>query len=135
MTTYTNRAGDRKRGICFAPKSTSFAIQPAGISGGTYKPLSERDCDKIIEAALTLLEDVGMGETPERLADLFLETGAEYSQRQPRLFPILVEDTIAKVAFQRFVFHGRDPDRFIEVGGCIQCSFCTGGCCRFKPRI
>ena len=127
MTTYTNRAGGRKaRHLLRSSKSASFNPAPPGISGGTYKPLSERDCDKIIEAALTLLKDVGMGETPERLADLFLETGAERTAEGRLVFSrSLVEDTIAKAA-QRFVFHGRDPDRSIEVGG-DSVHFGTGG--------
>ena len=127
MTTHTNRAGGRKaRHLLRRSKSLSHNPAPPGISGGTYKPLSERDCEKIIDAALVLLQDVGIGETPKRLADLFLEKGAETTAEGRITFSrSLVEDTVSTAA-DRFVFHGRDPNRSIEVGG-DSVHFGTGG--------
>jgi len=67
-----------------------------------------------------------MGETPDRLEKLFLAKGAEKTAEGRIIFArSLVEDTIAQAA-QRFIFHGRDPDRSIEVGG-ESVHFGTGG--------
>ena len=127
MTTHTNRAGGRRaRHLLRTSKTPYYNPAPPGLSGGAYKPLSEGDCEKIIDAALTLLKDVGMGETPERLAKLFLAKGAEKTAKGRIVFSrSLVEDTISSAA-DRFVFHGRDPDRSIEVGG-DSVHFGTGG--------
>ena len=126
MTTYTNRAGGRKaRHLLRSSKSTSFNPAPPGISGGTYKPLSERDCDKVMGAAPDLAGGCGHGRDSGKAGRSFLETGAERTTKGRLVFSALVEDTIAKAA-QRFVFHGRDPDRSIEVGS-DSVHFGTGG--------
>ena len=40
---------------------------PPGQSGGQYKPLSDADLQAIYDTALRLLEELGMGEVPDRL--------------------------------------------------------------------
>ena len=127
MTTQTNRAGGRKaRHQLRRSKSPSFNPAPPGSRGGVYTPLSDQDITKLIDAAITLLSETGMGETPQRLADLFLEKGAEQTDTGRIVFSrSCVEDTIARAA-KRFVLHGRDPDRSIEVGG-DSVHFGTGG--------
>ncbi|XDZ66527.1 trimethylamine methyltransferase family protein [Alphaproteobacteria bacterium LSUCC0684] len=99
---------------------------PPGQKGGQYRPLSDADIDQIITAALNLLDTLGMGEVPPRLAELFLSKGAERRDDGRITFPLsLTEDTIA-LAARKFVLHGRDPDRSIEVGG-DSVHFGTGG--------
>lgn len=90
---------------------------PPGVAGGFYQPLSLSDIQRLTDAALHLLADLGMGEVPETLADLFLQKGAERRADGRITFPrALTEDVIAMAAKQ-FILHGRDPDRSIEVGG------------------
>lgn len=98
---------------------------PPGQSGGRYKPLSDSDLTAIFEAALKLLETLGMGETPERLEKLLIGAGAK-KQENRVLFPReLVQSAIA-TAPKEFILHGRDPARSIRVGG-DSVHFGTGG--------
>ncbi len=99
---------------------------PPGQIGGQYKPLSEVDLTAIYRTALRLLNELGMGEVPRRLRDDFLAIGAgETPQGRITFPPALVEDAIAGAA-RRFVLHGRDAARSIEVGG-DRVYFGTGG--------
>ncbi|HCQ64603.1 MAG TPA: trimethylamine methyltransferase [Rhodobacteraceae bacterium] len=99
---------------------------PPGQIGGAYAPLAESEIGAIYAAALDLLEQLGMGDVPERLATRLLAAGAVPGDGGRILFPrSLCEDVIAG-ACKRFVFHGRDPDRSIEVGGSTV-HFGTGG--------
>ncbi|MEO1749869.1 MAG: trimethylamine methyltransferase, partial [Pseudomonadota bacterium] len=65
------------------------AINPAppGQSGGQYRPLSEADLLAIFQTSLDLLSRLGMGEVPERLADLLIRNGAQYIDYDRISFP------------------------------------------------
>jgi len=90
---------------------------PPGQQGGHYKPLLEPELKAIYDTALRLLRDLGLGEVPDRLATDLTRAGAEMGDDGRVRFPnALVEDAIAKAA-KKFVLHGRDEDRSIEVGG------------------
>ncbi len=118
------RSGRKARMALRAAKPT-FDPCPPGQIGGAYTPLSEAEMVRINTTALDLLARLGMGEVPDRLRADLLAAGAE--EREGRvLFPkALVEDAIAAAA-RRFVLHGRDEDRSIEVGG-DRVYFGTGG--------
>jgi trimethylamine--corrinoid protein Co-methyltransferase len=80
----------------------------------------------IYAAALRLLEELGMGEVPDRLrADLLAHGATETGQGRVLLPETLVQAAIDQAA-KRFVLHGRDPARSIEVGG-NRVFFGTGG--------
>ena len=79
----------------------------------------------IFDTALRLLAELGMGEVPDRLAQLFLSHGASRAGDRILLPKDLVKDAI-KVAPKTFSFHGRDPARTIQVGG-EAVHFGTGG--------
>ena len=99
---------------------------PAGQIGGAYRPLSDADLKRIYDTALRLLSDLGMGEVPDRLRSDLLNAGAQDNGAGRILFPrSLVENAIAKAA-KKFVLHGRDENRSIEVGG-NKVYFGTGG--------
>jgi trimethylamine--corrinoid protein Co-methyltransferase len=55
-------------------RSKALPINPAppGGFGGQYKPLSMSDMEQIYDVALRLLEELGVGEAPDRLRDLFV---------------------------------------------------------------
>lgn len=99
---------------------------PPGQVGGQYKPLTDTEVRAIYDTALRLLAELGMGEVPDRLAQIFLAHGATQNGAGRVMFPrALVEDAIAR-ANKKFIFHGRDDDRSIEVGG-DKVYFGTGG--------
>ncbi|HXV36347.1 MAG TPA: methyltransferase, partial [Myxococcota bacterium] len=49
------RHAERKRG------AAGMAVYP-GLEGGAYKPLSDRDIERIHDTALRVLENIGIGE-------------------------------------------------------------------------
>ncbi|MCR9088461.1 MAG: trimethylamine methyltransferase family protein [Rhodobacteraceae bacterium] len=119
------RTGRQKR---MAARAAPPVINPAppGQTGGQYRPLSESDLAAIYGAALRLLEDPGMGEVPTDLARDLIRAGA--AQGRPGRISIpraLVEEAIEATP-KRFMLHGRDPARSIEVGG-DAVYFGTGG--------
>ncbi len=99
---------------------------PPGQIGGQYKPLSDAGLRAIYETALQLLDQLGMGDVPDRLARHLLAAGAVDTGLGRLTFPRgLVEDAIGTAA-KTFVLYGRDPARSIEVGG-DRVHFGTGG--------
>lgn len=119
------RAGGRAARVAMRAVPPSVNPAPPGQIGGQYRPLSDPDLRNIYNTALRLLAELGMGEVPDRLRDDLVAAGAV--MRGDRvIFPkALVEDCIARAA-KRFVLHGRDEDRSIEVGG-DRVYFGTGG--------
>ena len=123
----------RKRGVTArekmkAKRAIAPAINPAppGSVGGQYKPLNDKQVDQIYNTSLRMLEELGMGEAPGALTKQALNRGAQLNDMGRLCFPrSMVEDIIDK-ACKKFVFHGRDPNLTIEVGG-DHVYFGTGG--------
>ena len=119
------RSGRRER---MAKRAAGPLVNPAppGQTGGQYKPLSDADLDSIYATALRLLEELGMGEVPGRLADVLIGAGAvDLGNDRISLPPAMVKRAI-QTAAKSFTFHGRDPARSITVGG-NAVHFGTGG--------
>lgn len=109
-------------------QTTSKAIW-AGISGGSYKPLSDSAMDKVHKAALDILATVGISDWTQELLDIVLPKGCYLNEHQRLCFPRdLMEDLIAGAA-RSFVVHARGS----HAGkGDIECSgskvhFATSG--------
>ncbi len=99
---------------------------PPGQRGGMYKPLSDSDLTQIYDTALRLLDTLGMGEVPERLAADLTAAGAVPGGDGRLCFPRdMVKQAIAASA-KSFTLHGRDPARSITVGD-NRVHFGTGG--------
>ena len=93
--------------------------------GGQYKPLTSAECQAIFDLALRLLSDLGMGEVPDRLADLLIAAGGQAAGDRVLLPEVLVRNAIA-TAPKVITLQGRDPARTIDVGG-SSVHFGTGG--------
>ena len=121
----TRRSGGRRDRIARRAAKPALDPCPPGQPGGQYRPLAEDDLRRIHDTALRLLAELGMGEVPPRLA-ADLEAAGAVRDGARIIFPrSLVEDAIA-AAPARFVLHGRDEARSIEVGG-EAVHFGTGG--------
>jgi trimethylamine--corrinoid protein Co-methyltransferase len=115
-TVAPKRSGRRER---MAKRAAKPVISPCapGQPGGQYQPLTQADLQAIYDTALRLLQELGMGEVPAQLHEALLAAGAEPDGAGRLMFPrSLVEDAIA-TAPKRFVLHGRDESRSIEIGG------------------
>ena len=90
---------------------------PPGPSGGQYKPLSDHDIEQIYQAALTILSEIGMGESPPALLQQALHCGAFQNDAGRLCYPKAMVEDIIDGACKQFTFFGRDSKHDIEVGG------------------
>ncbi len=101
------------------------AVQP-GMSGGKYKPLSDRDMQRIHETALTLLETVGLGDAIDSCIEALTAKGCWMDDRGRLCFPrALIEDTLANCA-RDFTLFARDEKHDMQPSG-NRAYFGTGG--------
>ena len=128
----SERAGSRRRGGGREARHALRAAGPGrrpvapGLEGGAYRPLSDAEVQRVHEAALDLLERLGMGEPIPILQELALEKGCRLNEQGRLCFPRgFVEDIIAGAA-RRFVLHGRDPKHDLSIEG-TRVHFGTGG--------
>ena len=109
-------------------KGAPLAVRP-GLTGGAFQPLSEADIARIHEAALDLLETIGIGDPTDELNEIVLAKGCHLNEHGRLCFPrALVEDVIAG-ACREYVVHARgsrSPDYDIRAGG-RRVHFCTAG--------
>ena len=118
--------GGREERLALRAAKPRFDPCPPGQVGGSYRPLSDDDIRRIYDTALKLLDHLGMGEVPPRLATDLKAAGAkERPDGRITLPGTLVENAIAEAA-KSFTLHGRDTDRSITVGG-TRVHFGTGG--------
>ena len=106
------------RAVRLALRQTRSAAQAVGPGkrGGSYRPLSERDIERIHQTALDVLENIGMADPIPLTRELALEKGCRINEHGRLCFPrALVEDVIAH-AGRNFVRHARDPRHDLDVG-------------------
>ncbi|MEM7440246.1 MAG: trimethylamine methyltransferase family protein [Pseudomonadota bacterium] len=102
-----------------------FDPAPVGGIGGRYRPLSEADCQAIYDAALQILDEIGMGDVPPQLAEQCLAHGARMQADRLLFSPEMVDRIVAGAA-KEIRLPARDPARSITVGG-DRVYFGTGG--------
>src|SRR5688572_6527350 len=92
------------------------AVRP-GMEGGQYKPLTQRDMERIHQAALTLLETVGFAQAIPTCIEAMTARGCTMTDKGRLLIPrSLTEDILASCA-RGFLLHGRDPQHDMEPTG------------------
>lgn len=117
--TIARRSGGRaaRKALREAPLAPETRPVRAGLTGGTYKPLSEEDISKIHEAALVALEEIGLCEAPQSGVDYMVKAGAILGDDNRLRYPrALVEDMLAKAA-RNITVHGRDPQHDLVLSG------------------
>lgn len=108
------RGREARREARAAPTPPELQAVHPGMSGGLYKPLSDTDVRRIHEAALDVLEQVGLSDAIPSCIELVTGAGGTLTEGGRLLFPrSLVEDTLAMAA-RRFVVHGQDPRHDFE---------------------
>lgn len=126
MTGSTTKRGGRKSRLAQRAAKPEVDPCPPGQIGGTYKPLTEDELNRIYDTALRLLENLGIGDVPDRLMADLVAAGATDNGAGRVLFPPQMVEAAIDQAAKTFVLHGRDPKRSIEVGG-NKVYFGTGG--------
>ena len=103
------RIGRRQRNEVGAGSSQSFNNKSIPVIGGSFKPLSPSDLDKIHKAAVKLLAQTGIAAAPTKAITLVKDAGGKFdSDKQRLLFPeALLEETLANLK-RNFTLYGRD---------------------------
>ena len=95
------------------PKQSAVA---PGLSGGTFKPLTDAEIQNVHHTVLDVLENVGMADPIPVVREHALKKGCKIDADGRLCFPrALVEDTIAETAHE-LTFCGRDPRFDLELG-------------------
>ena len=120
--TDTQNAGRRggraaRQALRAAPLATDIRPVNPGMESGRYQPLTNAEVLRVHEAALNVLENIGLADAIPSCLELLLPKGCRLTDTGRLLFPrSLVEDTLA-VAGRHFVLHGQDPKYDMEPWG------------------
>lgn len=109
--TITRRAGGRaaRREARSNPLAANLRPVHPGQEGGTYRPLTQMQMDRIHQAVLDALEQIGLADAPPSGVAYLTGAGAILGSDGRIRFPrALIEDTIAK-ANRSITLFGRDP--------------------------
>ncbi|WP_322097144.1 trimethylamine methyltransferase family protein [Pelagibius sp. Alg239-R121] len=115
----SRRAGgrDARKALRAAPLAEDVRPIRPGMEGGTFKPLSDASIQKIHQAILKILSEIGLADAPQSGIDIMTAAGATYGDDgRVRFSPSLVEDTLAMAA-RNFTLHGQDEKHDIHPGG------------------
>lgn len=97
--------GGRAARIAVQQATTGNEAVRGGLSGGRYKPLTQRDMENIHNAALTVLENTGVADHFPELLDLVLPKGAILNDHGRLCFPrALMDDILASAAKEFYVY-------------------------------
>ncbi|MEM6479788.1 MAG: trimethylamine methyltransferase family protein [Pseudomonadota bacterium] len=123
MNTHTEIRPSRSGGRAArrAARATKLAddIRPVrpGLEGGVLKPLGQSDIERIDDAVMRCLEEIGLADAPPSGIEIMTRAGAILGEDGRLRFPrALVEDTLA-LAAKSFKLHGRHPDFDLKLGG------------------
>ena len=122
-----HRAGGRaaRKELRKAARKGGKVVRP-GLQGGTYRPLSDRDVERIHHTALDVLENIGVAAPVPQIRELALDAGCSIDDGGRLHFPrALTEDVIATTG-RNFILHGREPKHDVHVTGAAV-HYATGG--------
>lgn len=121
------RAGGRAARVAMreAPLAEDArAIRP-GMSGGRFRPLGDRAVADVVDAALTLLEELGMGQATPEFIEVVTAAGGSYDGTRLR-FPRDLVRSMIEIAAKEFTLYGWDDSKNVHIGG-DRVHFATSG--------
>lgn len=116
--TSRRRSGGRAAKIAerAAPLAADTRPVRPGMEGGQYRPLSDAAMQRIHQAALDALEQIGLADAPESGIEVMTAAGAILGDDGRLRFPrALVDDMLAKAA-RDFTLFGRDAAHDMQLG-------------------
>jgi len=100
-----------------APLSRDLRPVRPGMTGGTYRPLSDAEVQRIHTAALDALEIIGLADAPASGVEIMTAAGVVQGADGRLRFPrAVVEDMLAGAA-KEITLHGRDARHDMRIGG------------------
>lgn len=115
----SRRSGGREARVALRAAPLAEDIKPirAGMEGGTYRPLTEAGVRRINEAAIEVLETIGLADAPQSGIDVMTSAGAVLGDDgRLRFSRALVEDMLA-LANRDLTLHARDRRHDLHPGG------------------
>lgn len=111
------RRGRRAR-AAQAEGEAPVPVVSGGLPGGRYRPLDEPDIERIVAAAIEVLERTGIQVAASPCRDVFERAGCRIDADNDRVHipPHLVEAALASAA-PAVLLAGRDPKHDLELGG------------------
>ncbi|WP_170607836.1 trimethylamine methyltransferase family protein [Ruegeria arenilitoris] len=106
----TSRSGGRAARRAARASALPDHLRPVrpGMEGGTYKPLSSKDLERIHKAALQALETIGLADAPASGIEYLVNAGCTLGEDgRVRFPPSVVEDVLAK-ANRAVTLYSRD---------------------------
>lgn len=108
---------DARRNLRAQPLAENVKPVKAGMIGGTFKPLADEDVEKIHNAVLDVLENIGLSQATDTCIKACENVGAKMGEDGRLRFPkSLVMDTV-KNANRHMIIYGRDPKHDIHPQG------------------
>lgn len=122
------RSGGRASRVALrqAPLAENAKAVFPGMNGGAYKPLSEADMQAVFDAALELLEDVGMGQSIPEFVELVTKAGGWIDDKDRLHYPRSIVESAIETAAKEFVWHALDESKSLEISA-DKVYFGTGG--------
>jgi trimethylamine--corrinoid protein Co-methyltransferase len=118
-TQQQGRRGGRAARTAMRNAPLALDVRPVnpGMEGGRYKVLTDAQIQRVHEAALDVLERIGLADAIPSCLELLLPRGCTLTDTGRLLIPrALVEDTLA-IAGRHFVLHAQDPKYDMEPWG------------------
>ncbi|MBL6931322.1 MAG: trimethylamine methyltransferase family protein [Rhodospirillales bacterium] len=115
----SRRSGGRQAKLATRAAPLDESIRPirGGMDGGTYRPLSDNDISLIHDAALRMLEEIGLSEAPPSGIAAMAAAGAILGDDGRLRFPrALVLDMLSKAA-RNITLFGQHPRHDLQPGG------------------
>lgn len=116
----SRRSGGRqaRQAMRSAPLTEEMRPIRAGLEGGAYRPLSDAQVERIYDASLQILEEIGLSLAPESGIAAMTAYGAVYSTEDGRVrYPRAVVAKALKDANRNLTLHARDPKHDLHPGG------------------
>ena len=104
------RHAERKKG------TVGMAVHP-GIEGGAYKPLSDRDIERIHDTALHVLANIGIGDPIPEILEYALPKGCTLDDHGRLLFPRSLVEELIDISAKEYVAYAPNPKNDQEVKG------------------
>ncbi len=117
--TQNRRSGGRaaRKAARAAPLAEDIRPIVPGLPGGSYRPLSDADIERIHRAALRALEEIGLADAPESGVEIMTNAGAVLGDDgRLRFSPAMVDDMLAK-AGRDITLHGRESRHDLLLSG------------------
>lgn len=97
------------------PAEDAQAVRP-GMPGGRFKPLTDAECEDVLQTALGLLEDLGMGEATPEFRDIVTAAGGRIDEYDRLRFPRSVVLGAIETAAKNITLWNVTGDGGIELG-------------------